>query len=248
MRLGRWLAVTATEYFHVKMVMEDQEAVETCGQAIFALEPHHVLPLSIVSFNDCARGFTGHKSLGCITSICFKIPLMRHVYTWINAYSVDKKDLIWMLNKGMSPVLCPGGLQEVIYMESPNECVLYLKKRAGFVKLALQYGIPIIPAFTFGLQNTFSYIVPKNKFCHWVGRKFGALPMMFFGVFGIPLGPAKPCDYVNVIGSPIPVPKIANPTDEDIKKYQQIFIDEISRIFHEHKAQHGMGDVTLRVI
>ena len=33
--------------------------------------------------------------------------------------------------------------------------VLYLKKRMGFVKLALRNGVPLVPAYVFGANDTF---------------------------------------------------------------------------------------------
>ena len=43
----------------------------------------------------------------------------------------------------------PGGVQEVLHMRHDAE-VLYLRKRLGFVRLALQHGAPLVPAFAFG--------------------------------------------------------------------------------------------------
>lgn len=240
----------AAEYFQIKMVLVDKEAVEKSGQAIFALEPHHVLPLSIFAFNNFLCGFEGHDMLGLLTGLCFKMPLMRHVYTWVNAHSVDKKDMLSLLKKGISPVLCPGGVQEVTFLGDETQCVLYLKKRTGLFKIALQHGTPVIPVFSFGLQNSFSFWIPKAKWIQKLGRKCGALPMMFFGVFGLPMGPAKPCQYVNVIGKPLPLPsteKIANPTNEQIKQYQEMYIEEITRLFHDYQDEFGMAGVTLRI-
>jgi hypothetical protein len=45
--------------------------------------------------------------------------------------------------------LVPGGVQEVLHMRHDAE-VLYLRKRLGFVRLALQHGAPLVPAFAFG--------------------------------------------------------------------------------------------------
>ncbi|MFX5332332.1 hypothetical protein ABTC54_19690, partial [Acinetobacter baumannii] len=85
---------------------------------IFAMEPHHILPLSIIAFHRKNIGFTGHNMLGCITGICFSVPLMRHIYKWVHADSVDRKNLKKMLQNNISPVLCPGGVQEAIYLQS----------------------------------------------------------------------------------------------------------------------------------
>ena len=217
------------------------------GPAIFAIEPHDILPLSIFAFNDCLGGLKNHKCLGCVTSLCFYIPIIRHIYTWVNAVSADRLNLKKMLRKGISPVLCPGGLQEVTLMKNENECVLYLNSRFGFIKLALEEGCPIIPCFCFGLRKTFKYWIPKNKILINIGRSLGVLPMIFFGVWNIPFSPAKPVDYTNIIGSPLILPKIENPSIEEIQKYHQIFIREITKLYEENKAFHGMENVTLRI-
>ncbi|KAJ1431239.1 diacylglycerol acyltransferase [Ochromonadaceae sp. CCMP2298] len=246
-RLGEYVMRRSAEYFHVRMIVEDREALEKAGPVLFAMEPHHVLPLSIFAFNDCLKGFEGQRCLGCLTGAAFKVPLMRHMYTWCNSISVDKRSITKYMGQGYSPVLCPGGVQEVILMKNEDECVLYLKSRLGFIKLALTHGRPIVPVFAFGLQNSFFFFVPRGKFMAGVARKLGFLPMAFFGVFGTPLGPARPCDYTNYIGSPIPVPKIEHPSEADLRKYQALYVAALSKIFEDHKEQFGMGRFTLRV-
>jgi hypothetical protein len=178
----------SADYFHVKMVVEDKEALDRAGPVIFALEPHHVLPLSIFAFSDILKGFEGQRCLGCLTGAAFKVPLMRHVYTWCNSISVDKRSITKYMEQGYSPVLCPGGVQEVTLMKCETECVLYLKSRLGFIKLALTHGRPLVPVFAFGLQNSFRFWVPRGRFVNSMARKLGFLPMAFFGVFGTPLG------------------------------------------------------------
>jgi 2-acylglycerol O-acyltransferase 2 len=103
------------------------------------------------------------------------------------------------LRRGVSPVLCPGGVQEVTLMQHDKECVLYLKSRLGFVKLAMQQGVPIIPAFSFGLRKTFDCWLPRSKFVQDIGRKIGFLPLVFFGVGGLPYSPGKPVAYTTVV-------------------------------------------------
>ncbi|RYY73131.1 hypothetical protein EON63_20150 [archaeon] len=126
------------------------------------------------------------------TGLCFKVPFMRHVYTWMTAASVDKKDIIKSINNGNSPVIVPGGVQEVIYLaqyyhkdlltQDPSSnnttsssapctktCTLYLKRRAGFVKLALKHGLPLVPVFSFGLRELFDFYIPDIPWLHKLG-------------------------------------------------------------------------------
>lgn len=248
MRLGNWAMHGAAKYFRLKVIADDYDELKKCNQAIFAMEPHDVLPLGIFSFNKSLNVLPSYELWGCITGACFKIPIMKHVYTWCSAVSVDKKSIKSMLRRGISPCICPGGVQEVTLLDrSKKECVLFLKKRFGFIKLALEYGTPIVPCFVFGHDKSFDCWVPKNKLLQKMGRKIGFLPMAFFGAFGIPFGPPKPCDYVNVVGSPIPVPKIPNPTEEDIKKVQDVFLAKMVDLFERNKAAYGYGEITLRL-
>ena len=51
----------AADFYQMRMILEDKEKVEKSGPAIFLLEPHDVLPISICAFNTCLKGFVGHK-------------------------------------------------------------------------------------------------------------------------------------------------------------------------------------------
>lgn len=93
----------------------------------------------------------------------------------------------------------------------------------------------------------FTFWVPKSKFMQKVARKIGFLPMLFFGMWGVPFGPAKPCNIVNVVGKPIVVPHIADPTDEQIAEQHAIFIKAMEQLYEDHKADYGMAHVKLRI-
>ena len=97
-------------------------SAETGKPAIFVLEPHDVLPVSIFSLCDFLGALPGKRRLiGCISSACFKVPLMRHVWSWVCAESIDRKNVVRLLKEGVSVCLCPGGVREVIEMSIQQE-------------------------------------------------------------------------------------------------------------------------------
>ena len=143
--------------------------------------------------------------------------------------------------------MCPGGAQEVILMKDETEIVLFLKSRYGLVKLAMQYGVPLVPVFTFGQRATYSYYVPKSPFIHWVGRKIGFIPMIFCGIFGLPFTPPLSKQLTVVVGEPIEIPKIDHPTSEQLKQYHTKLIESYEHLYNKFKDEYGHKDIKLRI-
>jgi diacylglycerol O-acyltransferase 2, plant len=244
-RFGAWVMDNCTSYFSFKIEFEDVDAVENTGPALFAIEPHGVLPVSVYwgSLNLLKK----HKMLCCLSSSILTVPIMKHILTWTGAVAADKKTMLRYLSDGYSLNICPGGVQEVAYLGDPNLCVLFLRSRFGFTKLALEEGRAIVPAMTFGLQNAYDYWVPKSDIFSTIGRKLGFFPMIFLGLGGVPFFQAKPCPLAVVVGSPIIVPKTPNPSVETIAKYHALFVGEMERLFEENKVANGMGHVKLEI-
>lgn len=182
-----------------------------------------------------------------MTSLLFDIPIIRHVYTWLSAASVDKKTLIKLNKKGISLNICPGGVREVAYLGNKKERVLFLKKRQNFTKLAIQLGAPLVPTYIFGQEKVFDFIISENETILTMGRKLGFLPMIFFGAFGLPLGIPKPSPLTVLIGKPIIVPQNQSPTQDDVDQYHQLLISAIEKLYIENREAHGLGHVPLRI-
>jgi len=85
---GDWIVRHGKEYCNISVAFVNESAISTSGQAIFALEPHGVLPLGIIGFHPAVDAIPNHECAGCVSSTCFYIPLLRHVYTWVRVYIV----------------------------------------------------------------------------------------------------------------------------------------------------------------
>ena len=87
------------------------------------------------------------------------MPVVRHLWWWLGIRPVSRESITRLLQSGKSVVLVPGGVQEIQHMR-PGAEVLFLKRRYGFVKLAIQSGAPLIPVFAFGQSQV--YTVTKS--------------------------------------------------------------------------------------
>mmetsp|Transcript_6134 Transcript_6134/g.10030 ORF Transcript_6134/g.10030 Transcript_6134/m.10030 type:complete len:329 (+) Transcript_6134:146-1132(+) len=246
-KIGDWIMGHAVDYFSFKIEFEDMKAVEEAGPSIFAVEPHGVLPISI--FWGTVPVLKQHKLLACMSSSIFLMPMMKHFLTWCGATSVDKMVMKKYLKRGFSLNLCPGGVQEIQYLSNTSkEMVFFLKKRVGLTKLALQEGVCLVPSVTFGLENIYSFWKFENDMLMPLARKIGFYPMMFFGLGGVPFAQAKPSPITVIVGKPLKMPQISDPTAEDLEKYHKAFIEAISELFENNKHENGMGDLTLRIV
>ena len=135
--------------------------------------------------------------------------------------------------------------------DKPDDLILYLKSRKGFLKLALLHGSPIIPVFCFNCDNSYQYWLPKSSLVNTIARKIGFLPLIFWGRFGIPFGIPKTQNIHVVIGSPIDVPCV-KADDENlgslIEKYHGIFLEEIEALYDRHKDENGYGHRNLKIM
>lgn len=253
---GKFIIHSAANYFQLKIFCEDFKAVLDVKPAILAMEPHDILPVSIFAYSKHLNHFSTHTMLGCLSSVCFMIPGMRHVYTWGDAISVERKLMLRYLKEGYSTGLCPGGVQEVTYMKTPDtkECVLFVRNRFGLIRLASETGAPIIPSFTFNQRPCYTWIIPNNFFTRWIGRRIGFLPLIYFGLHGSVFGQPNPSPLTLVVGKPIAVPKLdVDPStgripDGKLQPYMDELVQSYERIFEENKARFSMGDTELKIV
>lgn len=257
-KMGDWMAKGAEKYFGLKTVIEDEDDLVRHSKMnkalIFAFNPHDMLPFPVIAFNTALNrlpGKIGKECAGLMTGAIFNIPLLRHVYSWVRGLPVDKKTFLGRLHKGESFAFSPGGVQEVLMLDpkKPKEVVLYLEKRKGFIKLALQTGSPLVPVFCFGLDGSYRYYVPRGSLTEKLSRSIGFAPIFYWGRFCIPFGIPYPQKINVVIGKAIDVPKEGEKvTQESIDKYHALFIKELGALFERHKEESGYGERLLKII
>jgi len=148
------------------------------------------------------------------------------------------------LQGGTSVLIVPGGVQECLYMERGRE-VVYLKKRFGFVKVAIEAGSPIVPMFCFGQTNSYSWWKPTGQWYSQLSRAIGFTPLVYWGRYGLPIPFRTPMTYV--IGRPIEVTKNAKATREEVAAVLNQYIEAVRVLYEKHKTAAGFNDITLQI-
>merc|ERR1739841_166439 len=87
-------------------------------------------------------------------AVLFRIPLLRQILLGFGcATPATKKRILDLMARGIDFGILPGGMREVaLYTQGRDR----IYSRPGFVKYALQYGVCLLPAFTFGESDLYT--------------------------------------------------------------------------------------------
>eukprot|EP00047_Mylnosiga_fluctuans_P014017 m.34734 g.34734 ORF g.34734 m.34734 type:complete len:371 (+) comp5256_c0_seq2:440-1552(+) len=207
---------------------------------IFGVHPHGILPFGAIIALSSERFFQAmfpkihFRTLAA--TFCFYIPIYRDILLWTGVVDAARYSAHRVLEMGYSLALVPGGATEALY-NHPDKDVVYLRKRLGFVKLALETGCSLVPVYSFNECNTFGVVGVNNPTINSIKQKFQR-------IFGISLPiitniiPRK-TNITVLIGSPIEVPKIENPTKEEVQKYLDIYIEALTKLYNDNREKYN---------
>lgn len=170
-----------------------------------------------------------------VADVLLVTPILKHVLGIFGLTSATKKNLIQTFQKQGARgtvVLYVGGMAE-LFLSSEREETLYLKKRKGFIKLALTQGIDIVPVYLFG--NTMVLSVLKTGLLTTLSRRFQVSLTYIWGRWGLPI--PRDTKLLYVTGQPLGLPKIENPTQEDIDKYHNLYCEQVTRLYEKYKEK-----------
>ncbi|XP_012722581.2 2-acylglycerol O-acyltransferase 3b [Fundulus heteroclitus] len=237
------------EYFPIKLVKTAD--LNPNKNYIFGSHPHGIMcagAFACFSTESCgfAETFPGLKSTLAILAGLFRIPLLREYLMAAGLCPVSKPSLAHLLSKsgkGNAVVIVVGGAAESL-ASSPGINRVVMKQRKGFVRTALEYGADLVPVYTFGENELFQQVILSEGS---LGRRLqdlfkkimGFAPCLFVGERLALLPYRRP--VTTVVGSPISVPKCVTPTQEAVDRYHGLYMDALTKLFHEHKVSCGLS-------
>ncbi|CAK8991592.1 Diacylglycerol O-acyltransferase 1 (Diglyceride acyltransferase) (Triacylglycerol synthase) (TAG synthase), partial [Durusdinium trenchii] len=148
-------------------------------------------------------------------SVLFCIPMVRELALWTRCIDARKSVAARALKKKHSLMVIPGGEQEQIRTVQGREEV-FLRKRFGFIKLALEQQAAVVPCYAFGcvdLYATYTNFLFSPR--EYLRKTLGVCIPVYLGALGfLPL--RKPVHLV--CGAPLELScKVpGKPTDEEV--------------------------------
>lgn len=150
------------------------------------------------------------------------------------------------LKKGEHLALPPGGFEEAT-LTSLNHDRAFIKKRTGFVKLCLKHGTAIRPIYVFGEKSCYWNIQGAFK-TRLAMNRYGLPAIFALGNPILPILPRWDTDLYIAMGEPILVPKIDNPSKEQVSQWHKKYMAALTKLFEDHKEEaYGPDAKTIKL-
>jgi len=125
---------------------------------------HGVWGYETPAFFHLLHQATGRYPLGLAERGFFRIPLVRTVLPWLGGVEGTRDNALAALKAGALVVCYPGGARET-FKRSQGRYRLRWERTLGFVRLAAQAGVPVVPFAGFGVDNTFFWPPGEERLC-----------------------------------------------------------------------------------
>ncbi|GAA5899225.1 diacylglycerol O-acyltransferase [Sporobolomyces salmoneus] len=220
---------------------------------IFGVHPHGIIGMgAIANFGTDATGFSrlfpGLNPHLLTLESNFKLPIYRELLLSLGVCSVSMKSCQNILRQGpgSSLTIVVGGAAESLSAH-PGTADLTLKRRKGFIKLAIRQGADLVPVFSFGENDIFKQLANARgtklyKLQKRFQKAFGFTLPIFFGrgLFNYNMG-LMPYRHpiVSVVGRPIQVTQHDHPSQEMLEEVQSRYIAELKTIWEQYKDAYA---------
>ncbi|KAI8347184.1 diacylglycerol acyltransferase-domain-containing protein [Choanephora cucurbitarum] len=251
-RARRWIIWNYfANYFPATLIKEAD--LDPSKNYVMGYHPHGIISMgAFASFATEATGFS-QQFPGIVPSLLtlasnFRIPFYRDLIMALGLASVSRRSCESILKSGpgRSIVIVIGGAAESLNAR-PGTTDLVLRKRLGFIRLAIKNNAPLVPIFSFGENDLYEQVDnTKGSKIFQYQKKMQSLlgfTMPLFharGIFNYDVGliPFRH-PITTIVGKPIPVPALeegqTEPTEQQLQEVQALYIDELQSIYDKYK-------------
>ncbi len=248
-RAARWQLTGRAPPLPRSYEIVSEEALDPEGTYVYAAHPHGVFPMAqwLSMPASCApRAHARNASdtvdaailralptrmRGAAADALLRLPLLRHLLSAAGLAPAGRAALAALLAARTSVVIVPGGIAE-IFEARPDEEVLVLRSRKGFVRAALAAGVPLVPIYCFGNTACFRVRPPPAAVRALSRRARVGLLILFWGRARVPV-PFR-TKLLVAVGPPL-----APRPGEGVEALHARYCAALRALFDRHKARLG---------
>ncbi|KZM21133.1 2-acylglycerol O-acyltransferase [Ascochyta rabiei] len=244
------------------------QELEPTRKYIFGYHPHGIISHgAFAAFATEALGFSqlfpGITNALLTLDSNFRYPIYREYALRLGMASVSRESCENILSKGghngegmgRAITIVVGGARESLDAR-PGVIRLVLRRRKGFVKMAIRTGADLVPVLAFGENDIYDQVDSEShpllhKFQMLVKKFMGFTVPIFHarGIFNYDVGMMPYRRPINIVaGRPIRVVQDKHPSPEYMDEVHEQYIDELMRLWHEHKdtfAKQRTGELEI---
>jgi 2-acylglycerol O-acyltransferase 2 len=196
---------------------------------LFIWQPHGLISVSSVMFNGGLCTHPNYRPNHAVTLPFYHyFPVVGDIIRYLGSIPSDSGSITKTLRKGESVSVMLGGVREMLDARGTH-VKLYIRKRTGIFRIALETGKPLVPVLTYGENEMFPrsdapWATTFNQYLHeYVGMAVGIPTWKAFqNWFELSYKPLKP--IVTHVGSPITATgDISSLRDTYIKAVEALF-------------------------
>lgn len=215
---------------NIKQSFKVRETSLKEGKYIFLWHPHGAFPSSIY-FHTQSKLTEWPKHLtsrGVVFSGLQFIPFVNEIFSELDIIPTEYYPMMKALETS-SISLLPGGMREMLYKDTT-----ILRKRRGIFKLSLETGSPLVPVLSKGEAELCEILELPECIQDFMKSFDSCLPIptltsvsKFLGITRRPLK----VPIHTIIGDPIPVEKVEEPSEQQIAELRKKYIEALSKMY-----------------
>lgn len=176
------------------------------------------------------------------------VPVFKDFFRACGSISADAAAIVKSIRENQSLVLLPGGGEEVMWAGKKDKEHIVLRKKKGFIKLALRNNITLVPIWTYGESiGTGVMDIPFFETRLWLAQKFG-IPFRYVSLCQRWLLPFPNGVLVVAVGEPLNLGHIENPTADQLNAAHEKYIQAVLDLVEQTKDEAGYPNIKVEVV
>lgn len=228
--------------WHGLRVWRDSPRFDRNSNVLLAMVPHGLFPLGLPmlsaiqgevfpEFSTTDASVAGVQTL--VANSVLYTPLLGLMLRWLNCTYATRTHLEECLSAGNALVV-PDGIAGMYHSDCAEERV-YLTKRHGFVRAALEQGSLLVPCFWFGHSQLWTVWPKHDSWLAALSRRMRFSLIWFWGAWWMPPLPQR-VPLTLVVGRGIPCPKTTEPTQAQIEAIHAQFTEELKQLYYQYRG------------